>query len=64
MTTTPPEAGERPEAAADPTSDGPRATREELKELGRIRRTTGPDRKIAGVAGGMARLQSVHGTLL
>jgi phage shock protein PspC (stress-responsive transcriptional regulator) len=30
-------------------------TREELKELGRISRTTGPDRKVAGVAGGLAR---------
>jgi phage shock protein PspC (stress-responsive transcriptional regulator) len=30
-------------------------TREEVKQLGRIRRTVGPDRKIAGVAGGLAR---------
>jgi phage shock protein PspC (stress-responsive transcriptional regulator) len=49
MTTTPPEADERP------APGGPRATRDELKELGRIRRTVGPDRKVAGVAGGLAR---------
>jgi phage shock protein PspC (stress-responsive transcriptional regulator) len=62
MTTTPPDAPAGPPpadqgapAGPPPGSEGPRATREELKELGRIRRTTGPDRKVAGVAGGLAR---------
>ena len=45
MTTTPPEAP----AGPPPDHEGPRVTREELKQLGRIRRTIGPDRKIAGV---------------
>ena len=64
MTTTPPEAEERSDPAPDPTSQGPRATREELKELGRIRRTTGPDRKIAGVAGGLARHLDIDPVIL
>src|SRR4051794_6155961 len=51
MTTTPPEAP----AGPPPAAEGPRVTRDELKQLGRIRRTVGPDRKIAGVAGGLAR---------
>lgn len=51
MTTTPPDAP----AGPPPAAEGPRVTREELKQLGRIRRTVGPDRKIAGVAGGLAR---------
>lgn len=38
----------------EPPSDGPRVTREEAKDLGRIRRSR-TDRKIAGVAGGIAR---------
>ena len=59
MTTTPPDAEERPQAA-----DGPRATREELKELGRISRTTGPDRKVAGVAGGLARHLDIDPVIL
>ena len=59
MTTTPPEADERPEA--DP---GPRAGRDELRELGRIRRTTGPDRKVAGVAGGLARHLDIDPVIL
>jgi len=37
-----------------PPSGGPRVTREEAKDLGRIRRSV-TDRKIAGVAGGVAR---------
>ena len=59
MTTTPPEADERPQA-----TEGPRATREELKELGRIRRTIGPDRKVAGVAGGLARHLDIDPVIL
>ncbi|WP_183096090.1 PspC domain-containing protein [Nocardioides stalactiti] len=58
MTTTPPEAPSGHEApppgAAEPVSSGPRVTREEAKDLGRIRRSLS-DRKIAGVAGGIAR---------
>ncbi|MEZ0579469.1 PspC domain-containing protein [Nocardioides sp. MH1] len=48
MTTTPPEAPEAPQPS------GPRVTRDEAKDLGRIRRSL-HDRKIAGVAGGVAR---------
>jgi phage shock protein PspC (stress-responsive transcriptional regulator) len=54
MTTTPPEA---PSDAAEPPPEhtgGPRVTREDAKDLGRIRRSL-TDRKIAGVAGGIAR---------
>jgi phage shock protein PspC (stress-responsive transcriptional regulator) len=39
-------------------------TREELKDLGRISRTTGPDRKVAGVAGGLARHVDVDPVIL
>lgn len=39
----------------EPTQDsGPRASRDEIRDLGRLRRASG-DRKIAGVAGGLAR---------
>ncbi len=53
MTTTPPEspADASPEG---PDDTGPRVTRDEVRDLGRLRRTTG-DRKVAGVAGGLAR---------
>jgi phage shock protein PspC (stress-responsive transcriptional regulator) len=61
MTTTPPDAPAGP-PPADQGEDGhsqsvpgSRATREEIRDLGRIRRTTGADRKVAGVAGGLAR---------
>lgn len=44
-----------PPPAADPgEQQGPRTTRNEVLELGRLRRAT-DDRKIAGVAGGLAR---------
>ena len=59
MTTTPPEAPTGPEPAGDPGpppgSQGPRATSSDIKDLARLRRTTGPNKKIAGVAGGLAR---------
>src|SRR5690349_14401565 len=61
MTTSPPDAPAGPppadqgEDASIPTAQGSRATREEVRDLGRIRRTVGGDRKIAGVAGGLAR---------
>ncbi|WP_167735938.1 PspC domain-containing protein [Nocardioides sp. 503] len=52
MTTTPPEA---PSSAGDPGGqDGPRVTRDEVRDLGRLRRSA-YDRKVAGVAGGLAR---------
>src|SRR3954447_93449 len=59
MTTTPPEAS--PGAAAD---SGPRVTRDEVRDLARIRRTVGPDRKLAGVAGGLARHLDIDPVLL
>lgn len=49
MTTTPPEAPAGPSA-----EQGPRATRDEIRDLGRLRRSAS-DRKVAGVAGGLAR---------
>lgn len=52
MTTTPPEAPAG--SPHGPDDGGPRATREEIRDLGRLRRTR-DDRKIAGVAGGLAR---------
>ena len=61
MTTTPPDAPTGPPSAdqgedgSNQSPQGPRATREEIRDLGRIRRTTGADRKVAGVAGGLAR---------
>ncbi|MDZ5621481.1 PspC domain-containing protein [Nocardioides sp. HM23] len=57
MTSTPPEAptGSTEPPQPGPTEpSGPRVTREEAKDLGRIRRSL-TDRKIAGVAGGVAR---------
>jgi phage shock protein PspC (stress-responsive transcriptional regulator) len=60
MTTTPPEAPPGPDAGQPgdqpgPPPQGPRASSEDIRDLARIRRTTGPDKKIAGVAGGLAR---------
>ena len=61
MTTTPPDAPAGPppadhgEDGSSQSAQGSRATREEIRELGRIRRTRGADRKVAGVAGGLAR---------
>jgi phage shock protein PspC (stress-responsive transcriptional regulator) len=45
MTTTPPDA---------PTDEGPRVSGDDVRDLGRLRRST-TDRKVAGVAGGLAR---------
>ena len=61
MTTTPSDAPAGPppadqgEDAPSQSAQGSRATREEIRDLGRIRRTSGADRKVAGVAGGLAR---------
>ena len=58
MTTTPPEAPSGPSGSTEPPPEppigGPRVTREEARDLGRIRRSR-TDRKIAGIAGGVAR---------
>ena len=51
MTTTPPEAPDRPD---EQPTDGPRVSAAEVRDLGRLRRSV-TDRKIAGVAGGIAR---------
>lgn len=63
MTTTPPEAPSSP-SAGPPTDQGPRVSRDEVRDLGRIRRTVGPDRKLAGVAGGLARHLDIDPILL
>jgi phage shock protein PspC (stress-responsive transcriptional regulator) len=55
MTKNPPEAPvEHPSDRGPGPDDGPRVTRDEIRDLGRLRRSR-DDRKIAGVAGGMAR---------
>jgi len=51
MTTSPPVAPPPPQ---DPGHAGPRVTGEEVRDLGRLRRSR-TDRKVAGVAGGLAR---------
>lgn len=72
--TTPPTAPPPPEAPTDPpasggtTTDpgpesGPRVSAEEVRDLGRLRRTT-VDRKVAGVAGGLARHLDVDPIIL
>lgn len=62
MSTTPPEAPPAPEPGQHDA--GPRTSREELRDLGRIRRTVGPERKVAGVAGGLARHLDVDPIIL
>ena len=44
-----------PPPSAPPHTDGPRASGEEMRDLARLRRTVGGERKLAGVAGGLAR---------
>lgn len=58
MTTTPPDA-----PAGPGPQQGPRTTREEVRDLGRLRRST-TDRKIVGVAGGIARHLDVDPLLI
>ncbi|MCD4524604.1 PspC domain-containing protein [Nocardioides sp. cx-173] len=61
MTTTPPVA---PSGSSDPgPHEGPRVTRDEMRDLGRLRRSA-YDRKIAGVAGGLARHLDIDPTIL
>lgn len=52
MTSTPPEAPPPPHGPGQDT--GPRVSREEMRDLGRLRRSI-TDRKVAGVAGGLGR---------
>nr|WP_197025838.1 PspC domain-containing protein [Nocardioides sp. URHA0020] len=54
MNTTPPEAPPPPSDAGAPAAGGPRVTRDEVRDLGRLRRSIS-DRKVAGVAGGLGR---------
>lgn len=61
MTSTPPEAPPPPPpAAGDP---GPRVTGDQVRDLGRLRRSR-TDRKVAGVAGGLARHLDVDPLIL
>lgn len=60
MTTTPPPTD--PDAAPE-AERGPRVTAEEVRDLGRLRRST-TDRKVAGVAGGLARHLDIDPVLL
>ena len=62
MTTTPPEAPFGP-PPPDPGPTGPRVTGEEVRDLGRLRRSRA-DRKVAGVAGGLARHLDVDPLIL
>lgn len=49
--------GPGPDTPSDPGphDPGPRVGADEVRDLSRLRRTAGPDRKVAGVAGGLAR---------
>lgn len=58
MTTSPPEAPEQ-----GPAPQGPRVSREEITDLGRLRRTR-RDSKVAGVAGGLARHLDIDPVIL
>jgi phage shock protein PspC (stress-responsive transcriptional regulator) len=63
MTTTPPDAPSGP-PPQDPTgSTGPRVTGDQVRDLGRLRRSR-TDRKVAGVAGGLARHLDVDPLIL
>ncbi len=61
MTTTPSSPTDAPEGAAphgdphDGHDDRPRVSRDDITDLSRLRRTVWPNRKIGGVAGGLAR---------
>jgi phage shock protein PspC (stress-responsive transcriptional regulator) len=62
MTTTPPEAPHGPGPQSD--DDRPRPTAEQLRDVARLSRTVGPYRKVAGVAGGLARHFDVDPVIL
>ena len=64
MTSTPPEAPPPPPPGQAPGSDtGPRVSRDEMRDLGRLRRSI-TDRKVAGVAGGLGRHLDVDPLIL
>lgn len=64
MTTTPPEAPPEPGPEPGPQhGTGPRTSKEEVRDLGRLRRSS-TDRKVAGVAGGLARHLDVDPVIL
>lgn len=63
MTTTPPEAPAGPPPADGPPPGGPRVSGDDIKDLGRLRRSA-TDRKVAGVAGGLARHLDVDPIIL
>ena len=76
MTSTPPEASSGPapegpgtgpgaghDAGPARVDEGPRATRDEVRDLARIRRSV-TDRKVAGVAGGLARHLDIDPVIL
>ena len=64
MTTTPPEAHTPGDDHGPAADSGPRVTRDDVRQVSRIRRTVYPDRKVAGVAGGLARHLDVDPVLL
>ena len=66
MTTTPPEAptgSDEPAAGPPAPGRGPRVSREDIRDLGRLRRSRS-DRKVAGVAGGLARHLDIDPVIL
>lgn len=63
MTTTPPEAPSDPQPQHPAGSTGPRVGRDQVRDLGRLRRSV-TDRKVAGVAGGLGRHLDVDPLIL
>ncbi|HYF72931.1 MAG TPA: PspC domain-containing protein [Nocardioides sp.] len=63
MTTTPPEAPSGPQPQHPTGSTGPRVDRDQVRDLGRLRRSV-TDRKVAGVAGGLGRHLDVDPLIL
>lgn len=63
MTTTPPEAPSGPQPQHPTGGSGPRVDRDQVRDLGRLRRSVA-DRKVAGVAGGLGRHLDVDPLIL
>ncbi len=63
MTTTPPEAPSGPPPQNPSGDTGPRVSRDDVRDLGRLRRSR-TDRKVAGVAGGLGRHLDVDPLIL
>ncbi len=63
MTTTPPDAPHTEHESTSPHT-GPRVTREEVRDVSRLRRTILADRKLGGVCGGVARHFDIDPTLV